>query len=184
MSDYPISYENFSTIKGKEYLVYATGICRNSVWYCICNESYTYFPWWYPFLIFDISDNRLSRYWVFGLEDNNNKKTQFFSFPEWVNDRYFYGELVENNANDLNAIIFRKYKELMDLEFPDPSISETAQIGDSEWLICPKCIDAWQSKNDRDALVKCPKCRTIFNNPRYKDEWPHLPCNPLKFKIT
>ena len=56
----------------------------------------------------------------------------------------------------------------MDLEFLDPSISNFAEIADDDWLMCPKCIDAWKSKGDRDALVKCSKCLTIFKNPRYK----------------
>jgi uncharacterized CHY-type Zn-finger protein len=57
----------------------------------------------------------------------------------------------------------------MNLEFPDPSIVESAQIGDDEWLICPKCIDAWKSTT-RDALVICPNCKKMFINPRYKNE--------------
>ena len=60
----------------------------------------------------------------------------------------------------------------MDLEFPDSSISEVAQIGDDEWLICQQCFDAWQSTNYVDALVKCPTCQKIYNNPRYKNPWP------------
>ena len=53
-------------------------------------------------------------------------------------------------------------------------ISEIAQIGDDEWLICPTCLDAWQYNDDKDALVRCPKCLKVLNNPRYKNEYPHL----------
>jgi hypothetical protein len=62
----------------------------------------------------------------------------------------------------------------MDLEFPDSSISETAQVGDGEWLICPSFIDAWKYGSNREALVRCPKCLKVYNNPRYKNEYPHL----------
>ena len=62
----------------------------------------------------------------------------------------------------------------MDLEFPDSSIIEIAQIIDDEWLMCSFCIDAWQCKNEIDALVKCPKCNKVLNNPRYQNEFPHL----------
>lgn len=173
--------------EGKIYVVYSLAILEDVLWYAICENNQTFYPLLKPSTLFDIVDNRLSRYWIFniwGVSENINKEIPILSFPEWAKDPYFYGELIEDNSNDPNAIIFKKYKELMDLEFPDPSISETAQIGDAEWLICPKCIDAWQSKNDRDALVKCPKCKTIFNNPRYRDEWPQLPCDPIKFKIA
>lgn len=39
----------------------------------------------------------------------------------------------------------------MDLEFSDPSITEVAEIGDKDGLICPKCIDAWKWDDNRDA---------------------------------
>jgi hypothetical protein len=89
------------------------------------------------------------------------------TFPEFAKDDDFYDDLIDGNGGDPNEIIFRKYKELMDMEFPDVSISVSAQLGDEEWLMCPLCIDAWQSKNFQDALVRCPFCETIFNNPRY-----------------
>lgn len=164
--------EYFSVKPGKEYIVYAVWIYLGYIWYCISDEDRTFYPFWNPSMLFEITDNRLSRYWVFGFREayqgEEIKKVPFLSFPEWANDFDFYEELVDGYSDDPNAITFSKYKELMYLEFPDPSVTEIAQIGDEEWLICPYCIDAWQSKDDRDALVKCPKCRTIFNNPRYK----------------
>lgn len=172
--NYEISYEEFSVKEGFEYTVYALGMNYGHIWYCICDDNYFFYPNWNPSTLFEIVDNRLSRYWVLGFREQNNKKIPLLSFCEWVNDEYFYGELVDGNANEPNAVIFRKYKELLDLEFPDSSVTEIAQIGDEEWLICPKCLDAWQSKNNQDALVKCPKCQLVLNNPRYKNEWPHF----------
>lgn len=156
----------------KEYTTYALSVFDDTMCFCICDEVYDFYPLWYSSILFEITDNRLSRFWIGGCREEKNRILPFLSFPEWVKDPYFFEKLIEGDRNDPNAIIFRKYKELMDFEFPDPTISETAQIGDSEWLICPKCMDAWQSKNDKDALVKCPKCWTIFNNPRYKNEYP------------
>lgn len=174
--NYQISYDAFFLKEGKEYIVYALRIYLGYIWYCISDEIDMFYPCWNPSTLFEISDNRLSRYWIFSTEnEEDQKKSPFFSFPEWANDPYFYGELIEGNSGDANAVIFRKYKELMDLEFPDASISEIAQIGDDEWLICPSCIDGWKTREDRDALVRCPVCRTVYNNPRYKNEWPHLP---------
>jgi len=164
---------HFNLKEGQTYIVYAWAIFNNCLWYCISEGNNVFFPMWNPSMIFDIVDNRLSRYWIFNIWSTSvdvEKEIPICSFPEWANDPYFYTELIEYNGNDPNAIIFKKYKTLMDLEFPDPSITEKAEIGDRDWLICPKCIDAWEWKDDRDALVKCPKCQTIFNNPRYKDE--------------
>lgn len=175
LKNYLIGTEEFSIEEGKEYLVYATSIYLDYIWYCICDESFIFYPMWNPSMLFEVTDNRLSRYWIFGLREADQgediKKVPFLSFPEWTNDIYFYEELIDGYGDDPNATIFNKYKELMDLEFPDPSISDIALIGDNEWLLCPQCIDAWQSKNDKDALVKCPKCQRIFNNPRY--DWGH-----------
>ena len=41
-------------------------------------------------------------------------------------------------------------------------------MGDDKWLICPDCIDAWESSSAIDPLVRCPKCLKVFNNPRFK----------------
>ncbi len=168
LSEEQIYYDPLPLIIGKEYVVYAVGEFENATWYCICDEHYTYYPMWRPFPLFGIVDNRLSRYWVFSLQEWENKKQPLISFPEWANDSYFYGELVEGNSNDQNAVTFRKYKELMDLEFPDKAITEIAEIGDSDWLICPTCIDAWDCPNAQDGMVTCPKCKKIMNNPRYR----------------
>lgn len=172
LKDFIIQTENFPVKEGKEYLVYATSIYFGYVWYCICFEDTDFYPHWAPSMLFEVTDNRLSRYWIFGLceayKDAGIKKVPFLSFPEWTNDIYFYEDLIDEGYDDPNTVIFNKYKEIMDLEFEVSSISETAQIGDAQWLLCPKCIDAWQSENDRDALVKCPICATIYNNPRYK----------------
>jgi hypothetical protein len=166
--------DHFSVFPGNEYIVYSVGILYDFVWYCILDEDRTFYPMWNPEMLFEITDKRLSRYWVFSLDNGKDKKDPFLSFPEWANNPYFYEELLDGDSSDSNAIIFRKYKELMDLEFPNPLISDTAEIGDREWLICPKCIDAWNSECNLDALVRCPKCNTIFNNPRYIDRQSYL----------
>jgi hypothetical protein len=166
------SDEIFYIEERKEYIVYALSVIEGSIWYCICDKVYSFYPRWYSSIFFDVIDNRPSRFWIVGFREENNKILPFLSFPEWANDPYFYGELIDGNSDDSEAIIFSKYKEFIDLEFSDSSISDIAQIGDDEWLICPQCMEAWQSTNNKDALVRCPKCQTILNNPRYKNEWP------------
>jgi len=159
-------------IVGKEYVVYALSEYYQSTWYCICDELYTYHPMWIPQPFFELIDNRLSRYWVFSFKEDLKKNRFFLGFPEWANQLDFYDNLTDGEEKEVK--VFKAYKELMDLEFPDSTISQTAQIGDNEWLICPSCFEAWQYTINRDALVKCPKCQTILNNPFYKNEWPHL----------
>jgi hypothetical protein len=52
------------------------------------------------------------------------------------------------------------------LKIYNSSISRTAEIGDEKWLICPDCLDAWESTS-KDAMVICPFCNSLFHNPRY-----------------
>jgi hypothetical protein len=112
----------------------------------------------------------LSKYWIFSFqEDAENIKRPFLGFPEWANSNCFYTDLIEGEEEAWE--IFLGYKKLMYVEFPDPAVVEKAQIGDEDWLICPLCIDAWKS-NTQDALVTRPKCKTVLNNPRYKNELP------------
>lgn len=159
----------------KEYIVYGMTIRDGCFWYYVCDRLFSYFPRWKPSFFFEVSDPRLSRYWVYSnkkLEDYL-KSYPIITFPEWAsNHPDFYDKL--SDGNEKEVMIFKSYKELMDLEFPDPSISKIAQIGDAEWLICPYCSEAWQYGADLDALVKCPICLNLSNNPRYKNDDPRL----------
>lgn len=170
LANYTSPNSSIPLIVNKEYIVYALSEFYQNIWYCICDESYTYHPMWIPHPFFQVVDYRISRYWIFSFKEDLDKNRFFFGFPEWAKEPDFYNNLTDGEEREVT--IFRTYKELMDLEFPDSSVSEIAQIVDDEWLMCPFCIDAWRSLNDRDALVKCPKCLRILNNPRYKNEYP------------
>lgn len=165
----------FSLRIGREYTVYGATIRDNCIWYYLCREHFTYYPRWYPSPFFDVIDSRISRHWVYSYKklDNYGEAYPILTFSEWANDHPdFYDRLTDEEEEEVE--IFSTYKELMDLEFPDSSVLDIAQIGDDEWLICSLCIDAWQCSNGKDALVRCPKCQKALNNPRYKNEWPHL----------
>ena len=159
--------------EGVEYTVYGMDISikRGCLCYYICTRVDHVFPMDQLACLFEVVDNRPSRYWI--LETHNSNFYLMLSFPEWSKEVYFVANLTD--WEDREVGIFKRYRELMDFEFPDSSITEYAQVGDEKWLVCPKCIDAWECDNDRDALVRCPLCETIYNNPRYKNEWPHLP---------
>jgi hypothetical protein len=171
--NYSTSYSEFSILKGGEYIVYGMTVYLGYIWYYVCDEDYSYYPIWNPSPLFEVVDGRLSRYWTYSYKEGEYAVLRpRWAFLEWTSDPDYYDRLTD--GEDREVEIFKNYKELMDLEFPDSSITEVAQIGDDEWLICPSCIDAWQCTNIKDALVKCPKCQKNLNNPRFKNEWPHL----------
>lgn len=158
----------FALKMNKEYLVYAMTIHKGYVWYCLCDENYTYHPNWHPCPLFEVIDGSLSHYWIFSYnqEVDDIEASSIWAYPEWANDPYYYDYLFDGGEKEVKT--FKRYKELMYLEFPDESITHIAQIGDDEWLICPNCIDAWCSDSSQDALVKCPNCLSILQNPRYQ----------------
>lgn len=155
----------------KEYTVYGMMVKDGEVFYYICDRVHLFFPIPRPAHLFEIIDHRLSRYWIFGIIEGF-KKYPSWIFPEWVNEPYFQDSLT--NLEEREVAIFKSYKELMDLEFPDSFVSEIAQIADIGWLICPSCLEAWESSNDVYALIKCPKCHKTLKNPIYKNEYPHF----------
>ena len=170
--NYSISYPEFSVLVGKEYVVYGMTLNLGYIWYYLCDEHFDYYPVWKPSSFFEVVDSRLSRYWIYSYQVHPDIETYpVIAFPEWANNLDYYDKLTD--GDDPEVAIFKTYKELMDLEFPDSSISKAAQIGDAEWLICPLCWEPWQNSEDIDALVRCPKCQKILNNPRYLNEWPH-----------
>lgn len=170
LANYASPNSSIPLIIDKQYIVYALSEYYQNIWYCVCDELYTFHPMWIPQQFFQLVDNRISRYWVFSFKEDANKNRFFLGFPEWANQLDFYDNLTDGKQQEIK--IFKSYKELMDLEFPNSSVSETAQVGDNEWLICPICLEAWQYNDGRDALVKCLKCLKILNNPHYKSEYP------------
>lgn len=155
---------------GKIYTVYAMTVCDSIVLYFICDDTFTSVPAIVPSPFFEIIDPRLSRYWIFSCTEAPDS-TQLYiyewAFKEWASDYNFYKNLSEWEQTEED--LFALYKKKMDLEFPDPTIRDLAEIGDRDWLMCPKCVDAWYWPSDRDAMVVCPNCNTTYNNPRYQD---------------
>jgi hypothetical protein len=151
----------------QEYTVYGILIIENITYFYICastDDDYSL-----PLLstAFSIVDPRPSRFWIFGIRNQN----PILFFPEMIQEEYFEDRITDWQQREMD--IFKKYKKLMDFEFPDSSITENAQIGDENWLICPTCIAPWEYSSDKDAIVECPTCKKAMNNPRYKDALPH-----------
>ncbi len=73
-----------------------------------------------------------------------------------------YREDMHDAISKLKKMAFSILEEY--LGQPDSNISESAIEGDSNWLICPKCNDAWESDSLK-AMVICPKCDRALHNP-------------------
>lgn len=85
---------------------------------------------------------------------------------------------IEITLNILNDIVDHKLKDentklLKMLESPDSKISIEAKDLKDNWLMCPICIDAWQTES-KAAMVMCPTCKSIMHNPRYKKSAPTI----------
>ena len=158
----------FPLVLEKEYLVYGIIMHRGYVWYYLCDEDYTYYPIWNPSPLFDVVDNKISKYWVYSFRrgESHLSTSVEFVYPEWANDPFYYDSLT--NGDDEQVNIFKYYKELMDLEFPDTSIPEkdSAILVEDEWLICPYCFNSWQSQST-SGMVICSVCKRILHNPLF-----------------
>jgi len=150
-----------------EYIVYGITIKDNFIWYYVCDNTFLEYPLWKPSPFFEVVDPRLSRYWIYSYKKVKNYiLCPIMTFPEWANNHPdFYDKLTDCEKSEL--AIFARYKELMDLEFEDPNITEIAQK-EEDWLICRSCFEAWEFHNTQDALVRCPQCKKILINPNYK----------------
>jgi len=148
------------------YVVYGMTIFSGYVWYFLMDNIHDY-PFWHPSPLFSVSDGQLSRYWVYSVSHQESKsQTRYlWTFPEWANFPGFYDDLVDGKKAACD--IFFAYKLKIDLEFPNPSITLQAEILDGSWLMCPSCIDAWET-DSKDGMVFCPKCLQIMHNPFFK----------------
>jgi hypothetical protein len=74
------------------------------------------------------------------------------------------GPEFEYTEQELGLLADRLINEY--IKTPDSSIVKSATQLDNIWLMCPDCIDAWESTT-KDAMVICPKCNKAFRNPRH-----------------
>lgn len=158
----------FPLVVGKDYVVYGITLHLGYVWYYLEDEHYAYYPVWNPSPLFEATDGKISKYWRYGYHADRNRDevNVIFAFKEWVDDPYYYDKLTDGEEEAV--MVFRHYKKLMDVEFPDWSISKTASdLGDG-WVMCPDCQEAWQTASF-DGMLRCPKCSVLLHNPLYKD---------------
>jgi hypothetical protein len=150
---------------GKNYVVYALTLRRGGVWYYLLDESGVGYPVWFPAPLFEVSDSKLSKYWVFGFHEAGLRAGDaVFAFAEWANDPLnFYDGLSDGRAEIRS--VFQRYRELMDVEFDNETAGPIAEdLGDG-WMMCSNCREAWQTSVN-GPLLKCPHCATVLKNPR------------------
>ncbi len=159
----------FPVLVGKSYVVYAMNLWAGKIRYLIVGESHQ-IPSWIPSELFEMVDSKLSRYWHYDVNPDDSKNTidTVWGYKELTDNSTHFDKLVDWDKAALE--IFNQYKELMDLEFPDLENSDVAdRLNEENWFLCPKCLNAFESQS-LDAMIKCPTCRTILNNPQYLNE--------------
>ncbi|MCU0517763.1 MAG: hypothetical protein MUC60_13045 [Oscillatoria sp. Prado101] len=116
----------FNLTVGKEYIVYAFYEWKGEIWYYICDDNYTYYPMQNPAPLFEVVDDRVSKYWRVKLSP---KGLLEIAFEEWFADPYFYDKLTDQEEAEVS--IFEKVKERMDAEAlssqPSPAEGEPEQ---------------------------------------------------------
>ncbi len=151
-------------MNNKEYVVYAFEFTEEGYKRIfILNESGAIYPNAYPLDFFEITDERISRYWNFDknfAEIIKNKTfPKIYTFKEWRENEYFHGEMFENigNANS----IFKEYEAFMSLEFKSKNYCSAYKIDDENFL-CVFCDSSIIAENDFE-VVKCPNCLRLQN---------------------
>ncbi|MBN9378089.1 MAG: hypothetical protein BGO14_01245 [Chlamydiales bacterium 38-26] len=163
--NYKIDSEFYVKVN-KKYTVYGMSQASNNIWYGVSLYNTDDYAVWYPSQLFSIIDSRVSKYWTFSIKEFPLFKRVIWAFPEWADEMSYYDKLVDGEEEEVE--IFKKYKLLMDLEFPDPDVSEKATALEDGWVMCPICIDAWQP-HSYSGMIVCPKCNHTMHNPYYID---------------
>jgi hypothetical protein len=148
----------------KEYAVYALTLRRGGVWYYIVDDRLLDYPVWHPAPLFKVEDPRVSRYWVFAFHGQGIRDGDaVFAFREWAEDPLSFYDRLSDGDSDAVAV-FRRYRELMDIEFSNRGEQPVAESLDDGWLLCPACREAWRT-TAVGTLVRCPNCSVLLRNP-------------------
>lgn len=149
---------NFIDAKNIKSLVVYSIALQPTVQFCLCDSSDT--PAFYQSDLFDLIDNRLSRFWVFGptvpRTDAHSKRHEMLTFPEWANTIFFYDDIIESRGTA--GTTFRSYRAKMDREFASPELQVVAEPVNGNWLICGSCAYGWEDCTTFE-VVTCPECK-------------------------
>ncbi|MDY6805441.1 MAG: hypothetical protein SXA11_16760 [Cyanobacteriota bacterium] len=120
----------FGLTIGKEYVVYAFYEWEGQVWYYIADDHYMYYPMQNPAPLFEVIDDRLSKYWRFKLWENGLLEV---AFSQWFTDLYFYDKLTDQEPEEVD--FFKRIKALMDMEAETPR--EATEKAEKELATAP-----------------------------------------------
>lgn len=154
----------FPIVVGQSYIVYGMILSMSHIEYLVLGNSDP-FPEWMPAELFEITDSKLSRHWYCGANFDGLDNTIDFvwGYKELADHSPHFDLLVDRDGAELE--IFTLRRGAMDLEFPDSALSGAAEILEGNWVLCPKCSNAWESQPSLDALVRCPSCGSTLINP-------------------
>lgn len=92
---------------GREYVVHAVGAWKGATIYYVINDILG-FALMTPARLFEIVDDSIPPFWVFGFDVVFEEDSPLLTFPEWARDRAnFYEEYAEGGYEQL--LIFRRY---------------------------------------------------------------------------
>ena len=147
----------------KTYVVYALMECPLGKWIYVVDDDYPsiWYPLGYPLDFFEIMDARVSKIWKPEVVVSfAGERGRLRTFEEWSNDPSFYERLVDKE--DLEITIFRKRKEVMDLEYPCREEFKLLTYFDSRWCQCPSCGNVWEDGVHTLGMKRCPACTEIL----------------------
>jgi len=149
-------------LTGDYYIVFSVKL-GNIIEYGLDLEPEGSLPLFYHSDLFEIIDDRISRYWVFSpkLLDtaSHNARSAMLTISAWAHNRMFFDQLVNSDETTWNT--WRKYKSMMEMEFATPNIKRKAENVGEGWVLCAECANAWKADSDNHEIVKCPSCGTL-----------------------
>ena len=158
-------YSNY-LIYNKEYMVYGIEYLNNGNVKFMISDDIT--PVFYPDSFFEVTDNRISKYWE-GTKERYYPLS-FLEIPALIIfkdalEYYFFDQLLDNSHSQTVKCYWENI-ELMNNEFPDTNL-KNAYVIDKNWLMCSYCEYAWET-NSKNGIVICPKCSHKNNNPFWR----------------
>jgi hypothetical protein len=139
---------------GGRFVVYAVEPRAGVDGYYIVTDEGDDYPKAYPAPFFEVEDPRRSIHFV--------TAGALTTFPEWAEDPMFYERLVDGAPREV--AIFRRMRDVLDLEHADPAITETASVIDAAWVQCPACEHVWEAPASGE-MLRCPGCGRVLRRP-------------------
>ena len=145
----------FDVTVGDAYVVYALITRRNTIWYYLIDETGVGYPIWHPAPLFNLTDARVSRFWVCRRFDSAEGEHLLMAIAPWAADPAgFYEQLSDGDPNVVKS--FNAYQSLIDFEAlqEDDLVAQWVSRG---VLFCPNCRTAWRASILGDS-TSCPGC--------------------------